>query len=82
MKYLAIELEFYYSNQSELDYWIYLGELYAADTVFFTCVVEHFQEQGGVYSGTRINVGELSNPINGSGFIQDTEITNKFQKQF
>ena len=39
-------------------------------------------EQGGTYAGTRINVGELSTPINGSNFIRDTELSNKLMKQF
>lgn len=43
--------------------------LFLADQAFFECAVERFQEQGGVYANTKINVGELKAPINNSGFI-------------
>lgn len=51
----------------------YLAFLYLADEAFFACLVEHFSEQGGFYAQTRIDVGEPGQPINGSGFIQDTQ---------
>jgi hypothetical protein len=35
-------------------------------------VVESFIDQGGSYAGNRIDVGEPSQPINGSGFINDS----------
>jgi len=58
----------------------YLIYLYLADEAFFGCLVEHFDEQGGFYAGQRIDVGEPSQPINGAGFIQDTQsgINQKF----
>jgi len=58
----------------EFDYDFYL---FIADTLFFSCVVEHFGDQGGSFAGTRINVGEESQPINGSGFIRDGELAGK-----
>jgi hypothetical protein len=43
-----------------------------ADTLFFGCAIERFEEQGGQYAQTRINIGEpLGHAINGSGFIED-----------
>lgn len=77
--YSTIELLYYYG---EINWYTYLSLLYAADTVFFACVVEQFQDQGGTYAGTRINVGELNTPINNSGFIQDPQLTQKLQKYF
>lgn len=79
LTYAGIDFAYLYG---EIDYESYLAYLYIADIVFFTCAVEHFNEQGGIYSGTRINVGDVSNPINGSSFIQSTQLSNKFQKQF
>lgn len=58
----------------------YLIYLFMADTAYFTCVVEHFQDQGGMFAATRINVGDVNNPINNSGFIQDTELRKKLSK--
>jgi PKD repeat protein len=55
----------------------YLTFLYMADTLFFSCVVEHFGEQGGTYSGTRLNIGEVSHPLNGAGFIYDSRMIGK-----
>jgi len=60
----------YYSGA--IDDLTYLTFLYLADEAFFACLVEHFSEQGGTYAQTRIDVGEPGQPINGSGFIQDT----------
>lgn len=48
-----------------------------ADVLFYSCVIEHFQNQGGWYSNPRINVGELSHPLNGSGFIYDSRVQSK-----
>ena len=59
------------------DYYQYLIYLYIADTVFFGCFVEHFEEQGGWFPDLRLNVGELSHPINGSGFILDSRVSSK-----
>lgn len=55
-----------------ISYSTYLALLYIADQTFFLCGVERFQYQGGTFANTRINVGELSQPINNSKFIQDT----------
>lgn len=74
-------IEFMYYNY-EISWYTYLSLLYTADTVFFACIIERFQDQGGTYAGTRINVGELSRPINGSGFILDPALTQKLQKYF
>ncbi|HSS75297.1 MAG TPA: PKD domain-containing protein [Thermoanaerobaculia bacterium] len=60
-----------------IDYYDYLIYSYIADTVFFSCVVEHFQDQGGSFPGLQLNVGELSHPINGSGFILDPKVSSK-----
>jgi hypothetical protein len=51
----------------------YLTFLFIADQVFFSCVVEHFSDQGGQFAATRIDVGEPEHPINGAGFIQDRD---------
>jgi hypothetical protein len=56
-----------------IDYYTYLTFLYLADEAFFACLVEHFEEQGGFYAGSRIDVGEPDVPINGAGFILDTQ---------
>lgn len=77
--YSTIALLYYYD---EIPWYTYLALLYAADSVFYACVVERFQSQGGTYAGTRINVGELNRPINGSNFILDTQLTQKLQKYF
>ena len=66
----------------QINWYRYLALLYVADTVFFSCVVEHFGNQGGVFSGTRTNVGELNHPLNNSGFIQDPVLTQKLNKYF
>jgi chitodextrinase len=55
----------------------YLSFLYMADTLFFSCVVEHFGEQGGSFAGTRLNIGEVSHPLNGAGFIYDPRFIDK-----
>jgi hypothetical protein len=52
--------------------------LFLADTVFFSCIIEHFGEQGGTFAQTRINVGEPGSPLNGSAFIADPELAPKF----
>lgn len=74
-------LDFLYYNYYISDY-EYFAYLYIADSAFYTCAVERFGDQGGTYAGTRINVGEPSNPINGSNFIRDTELSTKLMKQF
>lgn len=55
----------------------YLALLFLADDLFFLCVVEHFQEQGGSFAGRRTNVGEPGRPINQSGFIEDPKVRAK-----
>jgi PKD repeat protein len=69
--YDAIDFFFYY------DYYKYLIFSFIADTFFFSCIVEHFQDQGGSFPGLQLNVGELSHPINGSGFILDPKVSSK-----
>lgn len=64
-------------DSGQIDYNTYLALLYAANTVFFECVIERFTEQGGAYPNTRINVGELSKPINGCSWINDSRIRAK-----
>jgi PKD repeat protein len=59
------------------NYYNYILYLYMADTVFFDCIVEHFQEQGGSFPGLQLNVGELGQPLNGSGFINDPRVRSK-----
>ncbi len=54
----------------EVQYLIYS---FIADSVFFGCVIERFEEQGGQFAQTRINVGEPEMPINQSGFINDVQ---------
>ncbi|HEU4710954.1 MAG TPA: hypothetical protein VFS76_05280 [Pyrinomonadaceae bacterium] len=62
--------------------WEYLAYLYIADITYFVCVVERFHEQGGVFAGTHINVGDLNIPTNNSNFIRDTQLTRKLSKMF
>jgi hypothetical protein len=73
-----LNIEIYYATGG--DYEVYLSLLNLADTVFFYCVVEHFEEQGGMFANIRINVGEPANPINNSGFIQEANLTFKLNK--
>jgi hypothetical protein len=56
-------------NEFEYSYFLYVG-----DTIFFSCIVEHFGEQGAAYASPRINVGEpvAGSILNGAGFILDT----------
>jgi hypothetical protein len=65
-------------------YWIddytYLYYSYVGYTAFYSCFVEQFGEQGGTFSGTRINVGEPNAPINGSHFIQSGELHDKLTR--
>ncbi len=66
-------------NQSFLGLWqsgqisdaYYALALSLGNDVFFGCVVEHFNNQGGAYAAIRVNVGEPAHPINASTFIQD-----------
>jgi hypothetical protein len=60
----------YFTGQiSEIEWLIYTGLAY--DT-YYGCVVERFSTPQFAYiADPRINVGEVSNPINSSRFIQD-----------
>lgn len=69
-------------NSGIISYNTYLIYLFFADQTFFECVIERFGDQGGVFANTRINVGELSHPLNSSRFIQDTELTDKLSRYF
>lgn len=89
--YPMFRLQIILATLSEIDFmyafgWItefeYLLIAYAADAVFFSCFVEHFSEIGGAFSGLRINVGELTLPINGSSFILDEKLRDKLNKRF
>lgn len=62
----------------EIDDPTYLTYQFLADTVFYSCIIEHFGDQGGSYAQTRINVGEPGSPLNGSAFIADPLIAPKF----
>jgi hypothetical protein len=56
-----------------IDKYGYLFLAYAGDVTFYSCIVERFDELGVAFAATCSNVGEPSNPINGSHFIQDTQ---------
>lgn len=77
--YATIDFLYWYGY---ISYYEYLAYLFTADSAYFACAVERFNEQGGIYALPRTNVGELNNPINNSNFIQDTELTNKLSKVF
>lgn len=55
-----------------------------AGVFFYGCAIDRFSDQGGMFADAnrRINVGELNRPINGSGFIQDTELTEQLSLFF
>jgi hypothetical protein len=72
--YFTLDDLYYNYYIGDYEYLVYLG---MADAVFYSCVVEHFQEQGGTFADPRINVGELSQPLNGSGFIFDPRVQSK-----
>ena len=72
--YFTIDDLYYNYYIDDYQYLIYLG---MADALFYSCVVEHFQNQGGSYADPRINVGELSHTLNGSGFIHDPRVQSK-----
>lgn len=65
--FFTLYLLYYYGYISFIEYLI---SYYAFINTFFVCIVEHFDDSGPTYAQTRINVGEVSNPINGSHFIQ------------
>lgn len=70
-----------YLNGQISIYW-YRALLSIYDSTFFGCIVDRFQDQGGVFATTKINVGELNRPINGSSFIQDTELSEQLSRLF
>jgi len=57
--------------------WEWLALQYALDVSFFSCVVERFSDSGGTFAPTRVNIGEVNQPINGSHFIQGGELQQK-----
>jgi hypothetical protein len=57
--------------------WEWLALQYALDVSFFSCIVERFSDSGGTFAPTRINIGEVNQPINGSHFIQGGELQQK-----
>lgn len=64
-------------DSGAIDYPTYLQYNLIASTAFYVCVVEQFGDQGGMFASTRINVGELSHPLNGAGFINDSALSQK-----
>lgn len=62
----------------DIDDYTYLTYQYLADTVFYSCIIEHFGDQGGAFAQTRTNVGQPGHPLNGSAFIADPLIAPKF----
>ena len=72
--YFTLDDLYYNYYIDDYQYLVYLG---MADALFYSCVVEHFQNQGGWYADPRINVGELSHPLNGSSFINDPRVQSK-----
>ncbi len=62
-----------------LEWCIFLQFL--ADLLVLTCFVERFGDQGGVTAQTRINVGEVMQPINGSRFIRTPALTGKLARR-
>ncbi|CAN5758867.1 hypothetical protein BH20ACI4_BH20ACI4_23940 [soil metagenome] len=75
------EIQYKYYN-GLINYNTYLVYLFLADQTFFACGVERFQDNGGVFASTRINVGEVNQPINNSRFIQDVELSNQLNRFF
>jgi PKD repeat protein len=63
----------------DIPYWQYVYYLAIADSVFYSCAVERFGEQGGGFPGLTLNVGELGQPLNGSAWIADPSIASKLQ---
>ena len=58
---------------------VFVSVTYYMTILFFTCIVERFNEQGSQLANIRINLGEPSrpgfpgNPINGSSFINEDD---------
>jgi hypothetical protein len=57
--------------------WLYWALLGIADSLFYSCFVEHFFDMGGWFADPRVNVGEPGHPINGSSFIADPDLAPK-----
>jgi hypothetical protein len=76
LTYITLDDLYYWGYIDWWDYLIYLG---IADTVFFSCIVEHFSEQGGSFPGFELNVGENGRPLNGSSWIADPRVASKLQ---
>jgi hypothetical protein len=56
----------------EIDLTTYEFLIAAADDTFYGCLVERFgKRDGGLAPSPTTNVGEISHPLNGRGFIQD-----------
>lgn len=69
-------------HSGAINWYQYLGLLFVLDSNFFGCIIDRFQDQGGVFANTRINIGELNQPLNGSLFIQDTELSTQLSRFF
>lgn len=63
-------IELAYADE-DIDDGTYLALLAMADDTFYGCLVERFGDQGGQSPVLKVNVGEVSHPIDQSGFIQD-----------
>jgi hypothetical protein len=57
----------------QIDYYTYLYYMGIASSAFYTCFVEHHGDQGAALGMFPTNVGELSAPLSGSHYIQDTK---------
>jgi hypothetical protein len=66
----VVLLDLYYFGQISFEEYAFY--LYLADVALNECLVEDFTDQGGMFAPTRTDVGEPAQPLNGAGFIQDT----------
>jgi hypothetical protein len=57
-----------YGDIDDITYAILIG---MADDTFYGCLVERFGYQGNAVPGIGFNVGEVSHPLGGHGYIQD-----------
>ena len=73
----AIDTEYL---DGDIDDATYLALLAAANDTFYGCLVERFGDQGGQSPNPTTNVGEVSTPLNASGFIQDNSALNLASK--
>ena len=74
--YFVIDALYYNYVINDYQYLIYLG---IADSVYFSCIVEHFGERGAALPTFQQNVGENDNPIKGSSWIADSRVASKLQ---